>query len=60
MTTRLPHVVGMVSVGWWHYTNDLRPYAWVQFAPLLALAFTVVAVPASMRPLRTPAAKRAA
>ena len=38
-------IVGIVSVGWWHYTGDLRPYAWVQFAPLLALAFTVVAFP---------------
>jgi len=37
--------VGIFSVGWWHYTGDLRPYVWVQFAPLLALLFMVVAFP---------------
>jgi len=38
-------VVGIVSVGWWHYTGDLRPYVWMQFAPLLALVFMVIAFP---------------
>ncbi len=38
--------VGLFSVGWWHYTGDLRPYVWVQFAPLLALVFLVIAFPA--------------
>ena len=37
--------VGIFSVVWWHYTDDLRPYAWVQFAPLLALVFVVIAFP---------------
>lgn len=30
-------IVGIASVGWWSYADDLRPYAWVQFAPLLAI-----------------------
>jgi len=30
-------VVGIASVIYWHYTNDLRPYALVQFLPLLLL-----------------------
>lgn len=37
--------VGIFSVGWWHYTGDLRPYVWVQFAPLIALPFVVIAFP---------------
>jgi hypothetical protein len=39
-------LVGIVSVGWWRYTDDLRLYAWVQFAPLVALAFMAFAFPA--------------
>ena len=35
--------VGIVSVGWWHYTDDLRLYGWVQFAPLVAIVFMLVA-----------------
>ena len=38
-------VVGVVSVAWWHYTDDLRLYAWVQFAPLLAIVFILVVYP---------------
>jgi hypothetical protein len=39
-------VVGIFGLGWWHYTGDLRPYVWVQFTPLLALVFVVIAFPA--------------
>lgn len=39
-------LVGLVSVGWWRYTDDLRLYAWVQFAPLLALVYIALAFPA--------------
>lgn len=38
--------VGIGSVVWWRYTGDLRLYAWVQFAPLVALAFIAFAFPA--------------
>lgn len=30
-------VLGLASVMWWHYTDDLRPYVLVQFLPLLLL-----------------------
>jgi hypothetical protein len=30
-------VLGLASVIWWHYTDDLRPYVLVQFLPLLML-----------------------
>jgi hypothetical protein len=33
-------------VAWWRYTGDLRLYVWVQFAPLLAIVFTLSAFPA--------------
>ena len=39
-------LVGLVSVGWWRYTDDLRPYAWVQFGPLVALVYIALAFPA--------------
>jgi hypothetical protein len=29
--------LGAASVGWWYYADDLRFYAWVQLAPLLAI-----------------------
>lgn len=32
-------VIGIVSVFWWRYTDDLRVYIWVQLAPLLAIPF---------------------
>jgi hypothetical protein len=31
-------LVGLASVLYWHYSDDLRPYIWVQAAPLLAVA----------------------
>ena len=34
-------LVGIASVAWWLYTDDLRLYAWVQFAPLLAIVFVL-------------------
>ncbi|MGZ8267238.1 MAG: ceramidase domain-containing protein [Burkholderiales bacterium] len=34
--------IGIASVGWWQYANDLRLYAWVQFGPLLAIVFLLV------------------
>lgn len=43
---RVALVVGMVSVGWWHYNDDLRLYIWVQVAPLLTIAYVMVAFPA--------------
>ena len=34
----LPAVLlGLASVLYWHWTDDLRPYYWVQFAPLLTI-----------------------
>ena len=32
-------IIGIASLAWWRYANDLRPYAWVQFAPLIAIVF---------------------
>ena len=37
--------VGIASVAWWHYTDDLRVYVWVQGAPLLAIVFVLIAFP---------------
>lgn len=34
-------VVGVASVFWWRYTNDLRLYIWVQAAPLAAIPFVI-------------------
>ena len=31
-------VVGVASVGWWYWTDDLRFYIWVQVLPLLTIA----------------------
>ena len=33
--------LGAFSVAWWHYTDDLRLYAWVQFMPLAVIALLV-------------------
>ena len=30
-------VIGIASVVYWRYTDDLRPYVWVQFVPLVTL-----------------------
>jgi hypothetical protein len=38
-------LVGLASAVWWRYTGDLRLYAWVQFAPLLAILFLLSAFP---------------
>lgn len=38
--------VGIASVAWWRYADDLRLYAWVQFAPLATIAFLLIAYPA--------------
>ncbi len=35
-------VVGAASVAWWHFTDDLRLYVWVQLAPLVILLLVVV------------------
>ncbi|MBM3342371.1 MAG: hypothetical protein FJY56_09725 [Betaproteobacteria bacterium] len=34
-------VIGVASVFYWRYTNDLRLYVWVQGAPLLAIPFVL-------------------
>ena len=36
-------VLGAASVAWWRYADDLRFYAWVQFAPLVMIAFLLLA-----------------
>lgn len=46
MLLRTAVVVGAASVAWWHYTDDLRLYAWVQFSPLVAIVFVLIAFPA--------------
>jgi hypothetical protein len=38
-------VVGVASVFWWRYTDDLRVYVWVQGAPLLAIPFILAMFP---------------
>jgi hypothetical protein len=35
-------MAGVASVAYWHWTGDLRPYVWVQFAPLLLIAAVIV------------------
>ncbi|HTD91040.1 MAG TPA: ceramidase domain-containing protein [Burkholderiales bacterium] len=37
--------IGIASVFWWRYTDDLRVYIWVQFAPLLAIPFVLAMFP---------------
>jgi hypothetical protein len=39
-------VIGVASVFWWRYTDDLRVYIWVQGAPLLAIPFILAMFPA--------------
>jgi hypothetical protein len=38
-------IAGIASVLWWHYTNDLRFYIWVQLAPFLAILVVLFAFP---------------
>ena len=37
--------VGVASIVWWRYSNDLRFYGWVQFAPLVVIVFLLLAYP---------------
>lgn len=37
--------VGVFSVFWWQYSEDLRIYVWVQGAPLLAIPYVIAAFP---------------
>jgi hypothetical protein len=39
-------VAGVMSVLWWQWSGDLRPYLWVQFAPLLCIPFVMAMFPA--------------
>lgn len=39
-------LAGVTSVLWWHWSGDLRPYIWIQAAPLLAIPYVVAAFPA--------------
>ncbi len=38
--------VGVMSVLWWQWSGDLRPYLWVQFAPVLCIPFVLAMFPA--------------
>ncbi len=38
-------LVGIASVFWWRYSDDLRIYIWVQLAPLLAIPFILAVFP---------------
>jgi hypothetical protein len=35
--------VAVASIAWWQYADDLRLYAWVQFGPLLAILYLLLA-----------------
>jgi hypothetical protein len=39
--------IGAASLLWWRWTGDLRPYAWVQFYPCLALPILYLCFPAT-------------
>jgi hypothetical protein len=39
-------IAGVASVLWWHYTDDLRFYIWVQLSPFLAVLVALFAFPA--------------
>ena len=39
-------VAGAASVIWWKWSGDLRPYLWVQFAPLVCIPGMVATLPA--------------
>lgn len=39
-------VLGVASILWWHYANDLRLYVWVQASPLLIALLLLTAFPA--------------
>lgn len=38
-------LTGAFSVAWWHYTDDLRLYAYVQFMPLVVVGLLVAMFP---------------
>lgn len=38
--------IGVMSVLWWQWSGDLRPYLWVQFAPVLCIPFVLAIFPA--------------
>jgi hypothetical protein len=38
-------LVGIASVLWWRYSDDLRVYIWVQLAPLLVIPYVIAAFP---------------
>ena len=38
--------IGAATVVYWHLTDDLRPYVWVQFGPLLAIPTVLLIYPA--------------
>lgn len=35
--------IGIASIAWWVYRDDLRPYGWVQFFPVVAILFLIPA-----------------
>ena len=39
-------IVGVSSALWWHLTDDLRFYFWVQYTPLVCIPFLLAAFPA--------------
>lgn len=45
MLLRPAVAVGIASVFWWHYSDDLRIYIWVQAAPLIAIPFVLALFP---------------
>ncbi len=45
-------VLGVGSVFYWQRTDDLRPYAWVQFYPMLAIPLLAWLCPAKYLPAR--------
>ena len=38
-------VLGLASVAYWHFFDDLRPYVWVQLAPLLTIPVVIAVYP---------------
>ena len=38
-------VVGVASVAWWHFADDLRLYVWVQLIPLVTIPLVVAMFP---------------
>jgi hypothetical protein len=38
--------LGVASVAWWQWSGDLRPYLWVQYAPLTCILFVLAVFPA--------------